>query len=110
MKKSNTNLNPENKIDGLDSDSAAIRKSYNPEFKRQILEVWESGAYASVPECAKSYGLNENTLYNWIHKAKAKPSNTSNPEITKLRKELARAKMELEILKKAAIYFANSAS
>jgi transposase len=85
------------------------RKSYDAEFKKQVLEVWNSGVYTSVPECAKSYGLNENTLYNWIHKSKALPSTESNAEMVKLKKELAKAKMELEILKKAAIYFANHA-
>ena len=102
--KLNSNLGVEN-----ESLISVNRKSYDAEFRKQILEVWNSGAYTSVPECAKSYGLNENTLYNWIHKSKATPNLESNAEVVKLKKELARAKMELEILKKAAIYFANHA-
>lgn len=100
----NSNLEVEN-----ESLISVNRKSYDAEFRNQILEVWNSGAYANVPEFAKSYGLNENTLYNWIHKSKVTPSTESNAEVVKLKKELARAKMELEILKKAAIYFANHA-
>lgn len=102
--KINSNLVVENQT--LISGS---RKSYDSEFRKQILDVWNSGAYASVTECAKNYCLNENTLYNWIHKSKATPDAVSSAEVVQLKKELARAKMELEILKKAAIYFANHA-
>ena len=95
-------------IEAADSVLNSVnRKAYDVEFKQQILDVWRSGTYTSVPECDRSYGLNENTLYNWIHKSKAMPKTESDKEVVKLKKELARAKMELEILKKAAIYFAN---
>ena len=89
--------------------NVVTRKNYDLNFKKQVLEVWTSGTYATVTDCAKNYGLNENTLYNWIHKSKIAPKSDSNVEMTALKKELARAKMELEILKKAAIYFANHA-
>ena len=108
MKTKNNKINSNLGVEAESLDSVR-RKSYDAEFRKQILEVWNSGAYTSVPECAKSYGLNENTLYNWIHKSKTAPSPESNAEMLKLKKELARAKMELEILKKAAIYFANHA-
>jgi transposase len=86
------------------------RIQYDEDFKRQVLEVWNSGIYATIVECAKSYNINENTLYNWLHRAgKSQEVMGSNIEIVKLRKELSRAKMELDILKKAAIYFANHA-
>jgi transposase len=108
MKIKNTKINSNLGVEKQASVSG-YRKAYDVEFRKQILEVWNSGAYASVPECAKNYGLNENTLYNWIHKSKAMPTSESNAEVVKLKKELAKAKMELEILKKAAIYFANHA-
>jgi transposase len=108
MKTKNNKINSNFGVEN-ESSVSGNRKSYDAEFKKQILDVWNSGAYATVPECAKSYGLNENTLYNWIHKSKATPNPESTPEVVKLKKELSRAKMELEILKKAAIYFANHA-
>ena len=108
MKTKNTKLNSNFGVEN-ESSVSSNRKSYDVEFRKQILEVWNSGAYTSAAECAKSYGLNENTLYNWIHKSKSVPNTESNAEVVKLKKELARAKMELEILKKAAIYFANHA-
>jgi transposase-like protein len=53
------------------------------------------------------------TLYRWLdeYNKQTTPSALSDQkeEIAKLKKELAQAKMENEILKKAAIYFANQA-
>ena len=108
MKKLNNKLNSNSVVEN-EITTSGIRKSYDADFKKQVLEVWHSGAYESAADCARNYGINENTLYNWIHKSKVIPSTESNGEVVKLRKELARAKMELEILKKAAIYFANHA-
>jgi transposase len=87
------------------------RTKYDADFKRQVLDVWNSGTYTTIVECAKNYGIKENTLYNWLHQAKKSPVilSSNNSEIVNLKKELSRAKMELEILKKAAIYFANHA-
>ena len=86
------------------------RKTYDADFKRQVLEVWHSGTYATVAECARSYDINENTLNNWRNRDSKDPVIVeNNSEIMSLKKELAKTKMELEILKKAAIYFANHA-
>lgn len=86
------------------------RNQYDDDFKQQVLGVWNSGTYATIVECAKSYNINENTLYNWLHRAGKTPEVVnSNIEIVKLKKELSRTRMELDILKKAAIYFANHA-
>ena len=87
----------------------ATRKHYDADFRNQVIEVCKSGTYASIAECARSYGLKENTLYNWLHKSKNPEPVNVDPEYVNLKKENAKLKMELEILKKAAIYFANHA-
>ncbi len=38
------------------------KKSYNEEFKAQVIEVYNSGIYATVEECAKGYNVPTNTL------------------------------------------------
>ena len=89
------------------------KKEFTLEFKNQVMGVFKSGVYDSVPACAAAYGISSKTLYGWLRKH----NNNSTPtaisqqqaEIASLKKELARAKMENEILKKAAIYFANQA-
>ena len=94
----------------INSGVKRTRKTYDEDFKRQVLEVWRSGAYATVAECAKSYDINENTLNNWRNRDNMDPAEVeTNSEMQRLKKELAKAKMELEILKKAAIYFATHA-
>ncbi len=97
----------------LGNYSVKDRKFYPSDFKEQVIAVYRSGIYPSVAKCAEAYGVNENTLHGWL----AKNSKQTNPvaiseqvaELAQLRKELTRAKMENEILKKAAIYFANQA-
>jgi transposase len=85
------------------------RTMYEPEFKEQVLEIWNSGIYKTVTECARSYGIKESTLHTWISKSKQPIEANKDPEYVKLKKEHIKLKMELEILKKAAIYFASNA-
>lgn len=86
------------------------RNRYDSDFKAQVLAIWYSGAYATVVDCAKSYNIKENTLHTWLHSAQKKQIPiATNSDILNLKKELSRTKMELDILKKAAIYFANHA-
>ena len=89
------------------------RKLFPVEFRNQVIGVYKSGVYDSVSACAEAYGLSCKTLYRWIadHDKSTTPAAISGQqsEIANLKKELARAKMENEILKKAAIYFANQA-
>lgn len=88
-------------------------KSYPQDFKNQVVGVYKSGVYESIEDCAKAYGISNKTLYRWLKsletKSTPKAISEQHVEMAKLKKELARAKMENEILKKAAIYFANQA-
>jgi transposase len=68
----------------------------------------------SVAQIAKNLGVHVATLHGWIAKyyPKAAPSvktssqNRSQEELKQLRKENARLRVERDILKKAAAYFA----
>lgn len=86
------------------------RQSYTTEFKQEAIRQVESGK--SPAQVARDLGLPEQTLSNWRKAAKAgklsaaKAVRPQEMEITRLRAELAKAKMENEILKKAAAYFA----
>ncbi len=101
-----TNIKEVKALPASNNISKNGNNSYSPEFRQQVLDVWNSGAYASVPDCAKSYGVKESTLYTWISKDKYKSQAPANPDFVSLKQENSRLKMELEILKKAAIYFA----
>lgn len=76
------------------------------------MRLVESGQ--SIAAAARSLGLAEQTLFNWVKAqregwlsgADSKPVSAEQMEISRLRAELARVKMERDILKKATAYFA----
>lgn len=91
------------------------RKVYTYEFKMEAVRLVESGQ--SVAEAARSLGVIEQTLSNWIkaHKSGKLTANgrgskltAEQIEIRQLRAENARLKMERDILGKAAAYFSRS--
>lgn len=87
---------------------------YTPEFKAEAVKlVTEQGL--SQETAASRLGIPKGTLGNWMAAAKAStcsavPGSRSAAELeaenARLRKELAEARMERDILKKATAYFA----
>ena len=91
------------------------RKIYTYEFKQEAVRLVESGQ--SVAEAARSLGVIEQTLSNWIkaHKSgklvvngRGSKLTAEQIEIRQLRAENTRLKMERDILGKAAAYFSRS--
>ena len=92
------------------------RARYTLEFKQEAVRLVESGQ--SIAAAGRSLGVIEQTLFNWV-KAKrlgqltgadSKPVSAEQMEISRLRAELARVKMERDILGKATAYFAKGQS
>jgi transposase len=83
------------------------QQPYTKEFKDKLVEIYNSGIYESAAECARNYQVPERLLYQWIsaNKKQSKPGDQSF-ELAKLKKENTQLKMELELLKKATVYFA----
>ena len=83
----------------------AKKKVYDEDFKKMIVELYENKK--PVAEIKREYGVAEATLYRWIKEyGKIKTSNnetTTNHELKRLKKELAQAKEENEILKKEEV-------
>ena len=83
-------------------------KRYNEEFKKQIVELINSGK--NINEVVKEYNIARSTVNKWVKdysssdsfKAKDNRSNEEN-ELIKLKKENQRLKMENDILKQAAL-------
>jgi len=91
------------------------KKSYTPEFKKDAVRLVTEQGY-KVTEAARNLGLNPSVLQRWkTELASAGPNafpgkgrlNPEQEELQRLRKENQRLKMEREILKKAAAFFAN---
>ena len=98
--------------DGAATMERLPRKIYTYEFKLEAVRLVESGQ--RVAEAARTLGVVEQTLSNWIkaHKAGKLVANGRGSKLTaeqielrQLRAELARVKMERDILGKAAAYF-----
>ena len=84
------------------------RSRYTTEFKKQAISLVREGK-RSAASIARGFEINANTLYNWLGSDGSqalKPSIDSTAEIKRLKKELAQAELERDILKKAAAYFA----
>ncbi len=90
-------------------------RRYTPEFRdAAVKQVIEGGR--SVSAVARSLEMSNKTLTNWIGRARkgqemvrrvpAQPVSEFEAELSRLRQENARLKIEKEILKKAAAYFA----
>lgn len=90
-----------------------IRALYSQELKQQAVSlVVEDGL--GVSEAARRLSIPMKTLANWVSQCRkdkqafaAKPGvSDQDAEITRLKKEVALLRMERDILKKAAAYFA----
>lgn len=90
------------------------RARYTLEFKQEAVRLVEGGQ--SVAAVSRTLGVVEQTLHNWVkaHRqgklrgADSKPVSAEQMEISRLRAELARVKMERDILGKATAYFAKN--
>lgn len=88
---------------------------YSDSFKQQAVELYVSLAdVRSITEVAEELGVHRNVLRRWVRKAEtAESSPIGEPEraeLMRLRKENRVLKEELEILKKAAAFFARDRS
>lgn len=88
------------------------RRKFTDQYKAEAVElVINSGR--PTAEIARDLGINEGTLGNWVQMAKKRGEFKDKPlevderaELKELREENRRLKMEREILKKAAAWFA----
>jgi transposase-like protein len=93
-------------------NEAKQRARYTLEFKLEAVRLVKGGQEASVT--ARVLGVPKQTLSNWVRLAERgelqgageRPVSAEQMELARLRAELARVKMERDILKKATAYFA----
>ena len=92
----------------------AKRKVYSREFKTEAVRlVVERGVTRA--QAARELGVHVNVLRTWVQAYRQDPvgafpgvgrQSPEQAEVTQLRREVARLKMERDILKKAAAFFA----
>ena len=90
------------------------RKKYSTEFKTEAVKLVSEQGY-NCSEAARNLGISPGMLYRWCRQMTEKgeeafPGNGRGSgmeeELRRLREENKRLKMEREILKKAAAFFA----
>ena len=87
---------------------------YTLEFKQSSAKL-AATSDKPISQIAEELGINKNTLHGWVAKYYPKAAGVQRiavsadleAEVKQLRKELARAKQERDILKKATAYFAS---
>ena len=91
------------------------RGPYPPEFRRQMVELVRSGR--SIEELAEEFEPSSGAIRNWVKQADLDEGRRSDglttdeqDELRQLRRENKRLKMEQEILKKAAAWFARESN
>jgi transposase len=88
---------------------------YTKEFREEAVKMVKEGSM-SLPEAARRLSLPPSTLGNWVKAHKAgklgdigktrKPLTDIEMELARVKKELVETRMERDLLKKAAAYFA----
>ena len=89
-------------------------RKYTPEFKREAVALSQQ-ANKSVRQVAQELGITEKLLSRWRSEQAHQGTEafrghgrrtTTEEELLRLRREVAELKMERDILKKAAVWFA----
>lgn len=93
------------------------RQQFTAEFKREAVRQMQAGD-KPIAQLSRELGVPRNRLYKWslavqsVGEQEAFPGpgrrSPEQAELQRLRRALARAEMELEILKKAKAYFASA--
>ncbi|MGO8871172.1 MAG: transposase [Acidimicrobiales bacterium] len=87
------------------------RRSFTPEFKAEIVELCRRGD-RSIGQVAKDFDLGETAVRAWVHQAETdageRPGLTTEEraELTRLRRENRSLREDVEILKRATVFFA----
>ena len=94
------------------------RKQYTKEFKLDAVRLVTEQGYTRA-EAARNLGLNANMLGRWVQELQVDEAEAfrgngkltaEQQELRRLREENRRLKLEREVLKKAAAFFAKESS
>ena len=89
------------------------RRAFSPEFKQEAIELLHRSG-KSANQLAKELGINQTTLSRWKREGNGvRPGGNgfqTAEELTRLRREVERLRMERDILKKAAAFFAKESA
>lgn len=86
---------------------AKNQKCYTPEFKQQIVELYNTGGI-SYPQLEREYGVNRSAISGWVKQLSpikvSEEETVTIKEYKALQKEIQHLKVENETLKKQPPY------
>ena len=100
--------------DGGVSMERVPKSLYTREFKEEVVKMVTEGGL-SIPEVGRRLSIPPSTIAYWVKLAKEgmlsenskqRPVTGEQMEVARLKREITELKMERDILKKAAVYFA----
>lgn len=90
---------------------AKNQKKYTMEFKKQIVDLYNTGNY-SFSKLSSEYGVSKSTILSWVRNLSpinvSKTETASLKEYKALQKKMKELEIENEILKKATAIFAKN--
>jgi transposase len=98
-------------METMERKKPRTRRSFTPEFKAEIVECCRRGD-RSIGQVAKDFDLGETAVRAWVKQAEIdqgeRPGLTTEEraELTKLRRENRSLREDVEILKRATVFFA----
>ena len=88
---------------------AKNQKKYTDEFKKQLVDLYNTGNY-SFPQLSNEYGVAKSTILGWVRQLSpmqiSDTESISMKEYKAIQKKMKELEIENEILKKATAIFA----
>jgi transposase len=99
------------------SKEKRLRRHHSPEFKAETVKLVREGG-RSIGEVAQELGLADSLLRTWLQQARVDAGDgpadalttAEKEELSQLRREVKVLRMEREILKRAATFFAKESA
>jgi transposase len=100
-------------MESMGSKKPRQRRSFTPEFKAEIVDLCQRGD-RSVGQVANDFGLTETSVREWVKQAERDAGTRQDgglttqerQELAELRRENRRLREDVDILKRATIFFA----
>jgi transposase len=99
------------KMETMERKKTRTRRSFTPEFKAEIVELCRRGD-RSVGQVSRDFDLTETAVRAWVHQAEIDAgarnglTTEEREELTRLRRENRSLKEDVEVLKRATVFFA----
>ena len=98
-------------METMERKKARPRRSFTPEFKADIVDRCRAGD-RTISQVARDFDLTETAVRAWVNQAETDAGERSGlttgerAELTKLRRENRSLKEDVEVLKRATVFFA----